>query len=197
MPRFPWFHHRAAATATPRARRLGWARDVLLALAVLLGAQLWQTRQVPTGAAPDFSAPAVLPAGRTAELSLAQWRAAHPGQPVALHFWAEWCGICRLEQHSVGRVAADWPVLTVATQSGPAAAVHAVQARRGLAWATVADPDGHLLARYGLKAVPGFVVIAPDGRVATASAGYTTELGMRLRLWWAALQGATTARHSQ
>ncbi|HNN33227.1 MAG TPA: redoxin domain-containing protein [Ottowia sp.] len=159
-----------------------------LLLALLWAVQAWQTRDVPSGAAPDFSAAAVLPPDRDAAmLSLAQWRAAHRGRPVALHFWAEWCGICRLEQHSVTRLAADWPVLTVATQSGAAPAVHAVQARRELPWATVADPDGTLLTRYGLKAVPAFVVVAPDGRLSSVSVGYTSEAGMRLRLWWAGL----------
>lgn len=154
--------------------------------ALLWAAHAWQTRDVPSGPAPDFSAAAVLPPGRAAaELGLAQWRAAHPGRPVALHFWASWCGICRLEQHSVTRVAARWPVLTVATQSGPAPTVHGVQAQRQLPWATVADPDGRLLSRYGLKAVPAFVVIDADGQLASVSVGYTSELGMRLRLWWA------------
>ena len=99
---------------------LSWRRHLgtLAMVAVaLLGAHAWQTRQVPSGPAPDFSALAVS-AQDGAVLGLAQWRAAHPGQPVALHFWAEWCAICKLEQHSVTRVASDWPVLTVAMQSG-------------------------------------------------------------------------------
>lgn len=169
-----------------RWRLLRWGRDAAVVLGVLAGVHAWQTRQIPSGEAPAFSADAVLPpTGHAQALSLAQWRAAHPGRAVALHFWAAWCPICKLEQHSVTRVATDWPVLTIATQSGPAPAVHAVQAQRRLDWATVADPQGALLARYGLTAVPAFVVIGPDGRLASASVGYTSELGMRLRLWWA------------
>ena len=38
-------------------------------------------------------------------------------------------------------------------------------------------------------AVPAFIVIAPDGRISSASVGYTTEIGMRLRLWWAGWRG--------
>ena len=169
-----------------RWRLLRWGRDAAVVLGVLAGVHAWQTRQIPSGEAPAFSADAVLPpTGHAQALSLAQWRAAHPGRAVALHFWAAWCPICKLEQHSVTRVATDWPVLTIATQSGPAPAAHAVQAQRRLDWATVADPQGALLARYGLTAVPAFVVIGPDGRLASASVGYTSELGMRLRLWWA------------
>ena len=114
---------------------LSWRRHLgtLAMVAVaLLGAPAWQTRPVPSGPAPDFSALAVSTQDG-AVLGLAQWRAAHPGQPVALHFWAEWCAICKLEQHSVTRVASDWPVLTVAMQSGDVAALRQGAARAELA----------------------------------------------------------------
>ena len=168
---------------------LSWRRHLgtLAMVAVaLLGAHAWQTRQVPSGPAPDFSALAVS-AQDGAVLGLAQWRAAHPGQPVALHFWAEWCAICKLEQHSVTRVARDWPVLTVAMQSGDVAAVRRTLAQRGLNWPTVIDADGALAARYGFRAVPAVVAIDPAGRISATSVGYTSEIGMRLRLWWARL----------
>ena len=168
-----------------RPRLRSWL-NLGAALAMLLGVHLWQTRHVRSGAAPDFSAPAVA-ARPGAELSLTHWRAAHPGRPVALHFWAAWCGICRLEQHNITSVSRDWPVLTVAMRSGDVTAVRGVLSQRGLDWATVTDPQGTLAASYGLGAVPALVVIDPDGRLRATSVGYTSELGMRLRLWWAAL----------
>jgi thiol-disulfide isomerase/thioredoxin len=155
-------------------------------LMVLAGAHVWHTRDVPSGPAPGFEALAVS-AQDGALLSLAQWRTAHPGQPVALHFWAEWCPVCKLEQGNITAVAADWPVLTVAMRSGDVAAVRRVLAQRALAWPTVVDADGAVAARYGLHAVPAFVVIDPAGRLRASSVGYTTEIGMRLRLWWAGL----------
>ena len=174
------------AQAPARGRWRSHLVTLAMVLAVLAGVHLWQTRHVPRGAAPDFEALAVS-AQDGAVLSLAQWRAAHPGRPVALHFWADWCTICRLEQSSITAVAGDWPVLTVAMQSGDVAAVRRVLAQRGLAWPTVIDPDGALAARYGLGAVPAFVVIDAAGRIRASSVGYTSETGMRLRLWWAQL----------
>ncbi len=170
------------------ARLRSVALNALWLAAALLAVHLWQTRQVPSGPAPAFSAPAV--AGQPgAELSLAQWRAAHAGRPVALHFWADWCPICRLEQDHVTRVAADWPVLTVALRSGEAGAVRRALAERGLPWAAVVDPRGEIAAAYGVRAVPAFIVIGPGGELRASSVGYTSALGMRLRLWWAALRG--------
>ena len=182
----------ATATPAPARRRVGWRGwlgRALLWLALVGAVHLWQTRHMLGGVAPNFSAPAVS-ATPGAVLSLAQWRAAHPGQPVALHFWAEWCPICRLEQPAISALGADWPVLTVAMQSGDAAAVQRVQAQRGLAWATVADPQAQVAARYGVRSVPALVVIDAEGRISARSVGYTTGWGMRLRLWWASVSAA-------
>lgn len=171
-----------------RVRWRSHLATLAMVLVALLAAHFWQTRNVPGGPAPDFSALAVSTQDG-AVLSLAQWRAAHPGRPVALNFWAEWCPICKLEQGNVTGVAADWPVLTVAMRSGDADAVRRVLAERGLDWATVVDPRGEIAAAYGVTAVPAFIVIGADGELRAGSVGYTSSLGMRLRLWWAALRG--------
>ena len=71
-----------------RVRWRSHLATLAMVLVALLAAHFWQTRNVPGGPAPDFSALAVS-AQDGAVLSLAQWRAAHPGQPVALHFWAK------------------------------------------------------------------------------------------------------------
>lgn len=153
-------------------------------LAAVLGVNAWQTRQVPDGAAPAFSAPlAGAPAGT--EMALAQWRAQHPGRAVALHFWADWCPICRMEEGSVSAVQQDWPVLAVAMRSGTPQHVATVLQQRSLPWLSVTDADGSLAAGYGLKAVPAFIVLDAQGNIRYAAVGYTTQAGMRLRLWLA------------
>lgn len=160
------------------------ALTLALLLALVLGVNAWQTRHVPDGAAPAFSAPlAGAPAGT--QITLDEWRERHPGRAVALHFWAEWCPICQLEEGSISSVQADWPVLTVAMRSGDGGKVAQVLKRRSLPWLTAVDADGRLSARYGLKAVPTFIVLDAQGNIRHAAVGYTTEFGMRLRLWLA------------
>jgi thiol:disulfide interchange protein len=161
------------------------ALTVLIFLLVYAGIHAWQTRSVPSGPAPDFSAPAAGPQTASGVLDFAAWRAAHPGQAVALHFWADWCPICRTEENSVNRISRDWPVLSVAMQSGNPAHVQGVLTRRQLDWHTAVDPDGQIAKRYGLAAVPALVVVDAQGQIRFAEVGYTSEIGMRIRLWWA------------
>ena len=157
---------------------------VLALLAVVLAAHFWQTRHLPNGTLPDVS----LQLLNGERLHLSEWRARHPGQPVALHVWAEWCPICRTEEHSITRLQTDWPVLTVAMQSGQSDQVARVLHQRGLPWTTAIDTDGALARSLGVHAVPALLVLDANGQLRAASVGYTSEMGMRLRLLWASWQ---------
>ena len=168
-------------SAAPRRRWRRWLVDALLVVAVVVGVGWWQTRNVPAGAAPDFET--LFADGQPS--SLAHWRAAQGERAVLLYFWASWCPLCRSVEGSVDALQADWPVLTVAMQSGDAAAVAAVMAERGLAWTAALDADGAIAARYGLRGVPAFVIVDAGGRIRFAEVGYTTAAGLRARLWWA------------
>jgi len=168
-----------------------WLRDwrshaltLLMIAALVWGVNAWQTRHIPSGIAPAFSAP-LAGAAAGASITLDEWRAQYPGRAVALHFWADWCPICKLEEGSVSAVQQDWPVLAVAMRSGTPAHVAAVLRQRALPWTSVNDADGDITARYGLKAVPAFIVLDARGQIRYAAVGYTTGWGMRLRLWLA------------
>lgn len=162
---------------------------VLLVLAVFTGAHFWHTRHLPSGPLPDL--PLLLSTGEST--TLGAWRARYPGQPVALHVWAEWCTICRVEEHNITRLQADWPVLTVAMQSGDAPQVQRVLNQRSLPWATVVDESGALSRGLGVQSVPALLVLDAQGHLRAASVGYTSEIGMRLRLWWARAVGQAPA----
>ncbi len=162
---------------------------LLMVVGVFVAVQAWQTRDVPSGPAPDLRLTLLQPDGSTTDTTLGAWRAQHPGQPVALHVWAEWCPICKAEEGSVTALSADHPVLTIAMQSGPPAAVAKVLRQRQLPWATAVDARSEAARALGFKAVPAFVVVDANGQLRGASVGYTSSLGMRARLWWARLAG--------
>jgi alkyl hydroperoxide reductase subunit AhpC len=72
-------------------------------------------------------------------------------------------------------------------QSGTAEEVKAYMARQKIKFPVVLDPDGTFARRYGAVAVPASFIIDGKGKVRFVEFGYTTEIGLRLRLWLAAL----------
>ena len=170
---------KSAQPSPPRWRR--WALEALIFFAIVIGVQIWQARDAERGPAPNFAGPLV--DGRP--FVLAEWRAAYPGRPLLLYFWAEWCPICKTTAGNVSNISADWPVTSIATESGSAEQVAEFMRKSGYRWSTMPDPRAEILRQYGLPGTPAFIIINPAGDVRFVSVGFTSELGLRLRLWWA------------
>jgi peroxiredoxin len=54
---------------------------------------------------------------------------------------------------------------------------------QGLTFAVAADPDATIAGQWGVAAVPTSFVLDPEGRIRFSVVGYTTEVGLRVRLW--------------
>lgn len=161
------------------AIRLRHVIEVALLVLVLFGVRAWQQRDVATGAAPPLT-------GTVLDGS-AYALAAHSGEPVLVHFWATWCAICRLEQSSIDALAKDARVITVAMQSGTALEVERHLLEQALHFPVINDPDGAIATAWGVHAVPASFIVDPSGRIRFVEVGYTTQLGLRARLWLAQL----------
>jgi len=155
-------------------RRVG---RLLPILALLFALRTWQQWGIAAGTAPALEG--VLLDGRV--VSLTEFR----GRPVLVHFWASWCPVCALEEKSIDAIAGDHPVITVAMQSGSDAEVSRYLAEKELDFPVLNDPHGAHAARWGVRAVPASFIIDPDGRIRFTEVGYTTAIGLRLRLWLA------------
>lgn len=51
----------------------------------------------------------------------------------------------------------------------------------------VNDPDGSIARAWGVHAVPASFILSPDGQIRFVEVGYTTGIGIRLRLWLAGI----------
>jgi len=158
-------------------RRRPWLRDVLIVVVALVGIRAYQQRDLPNGPAPPFEGD-LLDGSRAA---LAVYR----GEPLLVHFWATWCGVCRMEQGSLDAIAADRPVLSIASRSGDAAAVSTYVTSHQVKPGVIVDSSGALAERYGVHAFPTTFVLDRNGDIRFREVGYTTELGLRARLWLA------------
>jgi thiol-disulfide isomerase/thioredoxin len=148
--------------------------QIVLILFVYLAVQAWQARDAPHGQAPIFHGQ--LLDGRN--VKLADYR----GRPMLLHFWASWCSICRFEQASIESIAKDYPVLTVASQSGDKDAVMAYLAEQGLSIPVLVDEEGKLGRLYGVRGFPSSYVLDAQGQIYDVEVGYSSEWGLRARL---------------
>lgn len=165
----------------PAAPGSRWRRrlvEIAIFLAVFLAIRAYQQRGLPSGSAPPLAGTS-LPDGL--EVSLERYR----GSPVLVHFWATWCGVCKASQHNITAVAEDHAVLTVATQSGDSSAVRDYLAGHPMGAPVLVDPRGELSGRYGVRAFPTSFIVDADGQIRHVEVGYSSELGLRLRLWLA------------
>ncbi len=160
-----------------------WRRrtlEILLFALIIIGVRSWQQRDMPSGPAPVLQGTTL--EGRRYVLP------AHPERPVLVHFWATWCPICRTDQGTIDSIAHDYPeTITVAMQSGSPDEVMKHMKEAHLGFRVLNDPDGSISHAWGVNAVPASFIISPDGRIRFIEVGYTTEIGLRIRLWLATL----------
>lgn len=160
------------------AKWRGYAIKALLLVVVVAVLRTWQQRDMVSGAAPALQ-------GST--LTGSAYRLpAHPEHPVLVHFWATWCPICKAEQGSITEIAHDDPtVITVAMQSGKPEEVSKFMREQGIAFPVLNDPDGSLSSAWGVHATPASFIVDTHGNIRFVEVGYTTGIGLRLRLWLA------------
>ncbi len=167
-----------------------WLRraiEALLVIALIAGIRAWQQRDIAGGAAPSLHG--TLLDGKSFILP------ARPAQPVLVHFWATWCTVCRAEQGTIESIAHGNPnVITVAMQSGNRDEVVKHLGEQGLSFPVLNDQDGRISAAWGVRAVPASFIIDTGGQIRFVEIGYTTAIGLRLRLWLAMLDGLPWAQ---
>lgn len=103
--------------------------------------------------------------------------------PLLVHFWASWCPICHLEQDGIQAISRDYPVISVAMSSGNNASVRRFMKQQGLDFPVINDPNGQIARRFGVTGVPVSFVVDANNQIRFVERGYTTEWGLRLRLW--------------
>jgi thiol-disulfide isomerase/thioredoxin len=153
--------------------------ELALLLVFVVAVEAFLTRDAVSGKAPPFEG--VTLSGKPFALATLQ------GRPAVVHFWATWCPVCNIEQGMIDSLAEDYPVITIAMQSGEAQEVLAYLQEHGVDYPVINDPQGSLARLYGVSGVPASFVLDGNGEVRFVTRGYTSGLGMRVRLWLAGI----------
>lgn len=149
------------------------------AIALYLGAQLIGARGLVAGTPPPIHAATL--DGTPLDIPNQE------GRPAVIYFWASWCQVCKAMQSSIRSLAQDTPLVSVALLSGDETEVREYVKRERFDVPVVLDQDGAIGRDYGLRGVPAVFVLGPDGTIRFSTIGYTSELGLRLRVWLAGL----------
>jgi len=158
-----------------RKNWLPWLLYIVLFLVVMLSANWWKSRDALNGNLSEFSGE--LMDGTTFTIS------EFSGKPVLFHFWATWCPICDLEIDSIESISHDYQVISIASWSEGKTEVKAYMKENQLTFPVMLDNNGELAQTFGLKGVPASFILSPTGEISFVETGYSTEMGLRLRLW--------------
>jgi len=155
---------------------IGIVLQVILLAAVYFSLRAWKSKDFIEGVAPVINATTLQ--GESFDLRT------HRSKPVLVHFWATWCHICQFENSNIVNIAKDYDVITLASWSESAAQVKAYLQKEKLDFPVIVDEDGEWAKVYGVRGVPASFVIDKAGVIQFIETGYTSEIGLRLRLWW-------------
>ena len=156
-----------------------WFIELTLILVVISAVRFWQQRDVVSGIAPNINAVML----STQHFELYQ----NNNRPILVHFWATWCPVCKLEQSNIDNIAESHAVMTVAMQSGDDGELRQFMKDEKLSFNVINDQSSIISRSYNIKGVPVSFIINKENKIEFVEVGYTTELGLRLRLWWAGL----------
>jgi thiol-disulfide isomerase/thioredoxin len=104
------------------------------------------------------------------------------GKPVVIHFWADWCKVCKLEAQNIETLSKEYEVLTIAVNSGDDAKVQAYMKQRQLTFNVLNDVDSAWAKKFKVEVFPTTFIYNGKGELKFTEVGYTTTAGLLTRL---------------
>ena len=106
-------------------------------------------------------------------------------KPVLIHFWATWCPICKVEASNIQTISESFNVITVAVKSGDDNEIDKYLNKNSFNFKVINDLDGLIASKYRVSIFPTTIIYDNDGNEVFSEVGYTSTLGLWLRMLWA------------
>ena len=157
--------------------------DLGVILAIFAAVHAWQTRDLPV----DEAAP------HTMLEELEELGSGHlhsvtvPGEVGIVYFFAPWCRVCRVSIGNLDSLVTNGHVgwgTVVALDYSDAGEVRNFLDRTGVSLPVLMGTS-QTPVDWSVTVFPTYYVIDAAGRIHSRSVGYSTWLGMRLRVWLA------------
>ena len=162
-----------------RKKSLGkWFSEIAVYLLLLVtvgwGIDFWRVQSIVSGQAPELVTESVQ--GEQIDLlALSQEK------PVLVYFWATWCVVCSSVSPSVAFMSDNYPVVTISLRSGEVARVSKYLQAKEYGFTVINDAKGDISKIWGVSITPT-IFIVDKGEIKSVTTGFTSPLGMWLRL---------------
>lgn len=108
-------------------------------------------------------------------------------KPILIHIWATWCPTCKLEASNIQNISKDYQVLTYVVKSGSNNDIVNYMQENELDFNTINDQSGFYASKFNVAAYPTTLIYDKDQNLVFSEVGYTSTLGLKLRMWYASL----------
>ena len=154
------------------------ALDVVLIITVFLLISMWQTRNLPN----DDQTPSLEPVwldDRQADSVFVS------GQVGVVYFFAPWCFYCRTSIDNLNDLVASGNLAwarVVALEYGSLDDVRDFIKQTGVDLPVLLG-SGQTTQDWQIRGFPTYFVIDGDGKIVSRSVGYSTRIGLQVRVW--------------
>jgi len=108
-------------------------------------------------------------------------------KPILIHFWATWCPTCKLEAQNIEYLSQHYNILTIAVNSGSDQDIKNYMKEHNLNFRVINDKDSLYAQKFHIAAYPTTFIYSSKKELIFSEVGYTSTLGLFLRMWWASL----------
>ncbi len=105
-------------------------------------------------------------------------------KPLLIYFWATWCPTCKAQAPNIETISKKYNVLTIAIKSGSDTEIEEYLKSRNLNFKVVNDADGIIAKKFNVSVFPTTIIYNKDAIASFSDVGYTSTLGLLLRMWW-------------